>query len=119
MKNQCRGCTTCCQWGGDLRVTALLLPKESKRYRTRPGDPTRLQVQKNGDCIYLDRSSGCTIYADSPAYCQRFNCLELLDRVMMNKRNVFMRTLMEAVRIKLALAKAPSDVGQEIKSDND
>lgn len=77
------------------------MPNEKSKYMTNPKNHTRLRTTETGDCIYLDREKGCTIHLMSPVFCKAFDCRELLDRVMQNKDNVFLRTLMEAVRIKL------------------
>lgn len=100
MSNYCKNCTTCCQWGGELKTRVTILPMERSEYIMHSDTSMKLKAKENGDCIYLDRKTGCTIHNISPINCKKFNCLELLDTVMQNKNNVFLRTLMEAVRIK-------------------
>jgi len=33
----------------------------------------------NGDCVYLRRGFGCTIWDRAPQVCQQYNCAKLMD----------------------------------------
>lgn len=75
----CNGCTACCR--NDLIVLHPEHGDDPAIYRTKPvvnpltGRPAlSLERQANGDCVYLDRRAGCTIWDRAPAVCQRFDC---------------------------------------------
>lgn len=75
MNVPCDGCTLCCQNGDLLR----LLPEDDELlYMTQPHPFMRgekaLAHKENGDCIYLDRKTGCTIHAHRPVMCRTFDC---------------------------------------------
>jgi len=98
--NYCQGCTTCCKWAGQKEVQVRLEPEEIGHFKTDPDNPDLLRTKKNGDCIYLEEY-GCGIHERSPINCRAFDCRELLKEVMADKTNVFIRTLVEAVRLRL------------------
>lgn len=54
-----------------------------------------LRHQENGDCIYLDRESGCTIYERRPAICREFDCrrfyLKLVEQTSRGERKRMIR----------------------------
>ena len=75
----CAGCTLCC------RRDALILHPEMgddpEQYDTvqtahpLTGKPAIMLAHKpNGDCVYLDRATGCTIHDRAPAICRKFDC---------------------------------------------
>ena len=81
----CNGCTACC------RHDAIILHPEHgddpKQYKTTtftsPVTGQRslmLQKAENGDCIYLDRASGCTIWERAPVICRNFDCAAFYER---------------------------------------
>lgn len=79
----CNGCNICCR--RDLLVLHPEMGDDPAQYRTTrishpfTGEPVHaLQHQPNGDCIYLDRRTGCTIHDRAPAICRTFDCRELL-----------------------------------------
>ncbi len=46
-------------------------------YKTRTVDGSLMLQQKpDGDCIYLDREQGCTIWEHAPSVCRKFDCHE-------------------------------------------
>ncbi len=98
--HQCAGCTQCCQWHGQKELQVKLEPEEIGQYKTDPDHPDLLRTDKEGNCIYLE-DYGCGIHDRSPINCRAFDCRDLLAEVMADKSNVFIRTLMEAVRLKL------------------
>ncbi len=75
----CDGCVKCCTRWDVLRI----LPEEGddpSQYQTEP-HPFRpgslmLAHQPNGDCIYLDRATGCTIHDRRPRMCRTMDCRE-------------------------------------------
>jgi hypothetical protein len=78
MKNRrvvipCNGCTLCCQ-----REKIILHPEfddNEDDYLTEEYEGrTTLRNKPNGDCIYLDRKTGCTIWDNQPAVCQGLDC---------------------------------------------
>lgn len=76
----CGNCTVCCReqvviasesWGDDLSLYGSEHASEAK-------DGMKMLIQRpNGDCVYLDRATGCTIYETRPVMCRAFNCVEL------------------------------------------
>lgn len=71
----CNGCFACC------RNVVILLPLDDPRdYAVSPirgpagQSGWQLQTKPNGDCIYLDRATGCTIYQRRPTMCRGFDC---------------------------------------------
>ena len=83
----CAGCTLCC------RRDALILHPEMgddpTQYETVPtthpltGEPAEMLAHKpNGDCVYLDRSTGCTIHDRAPAICREFDCRAFYRRLV-------------------------------------
>jgi Fe-S-cluster containining protein len=81
----CRGCTACC------RHDLILLHPESgddpTQYETMPfTSPVTfkpglaLKRAPNGDCIYLDRATGCTIWDRAPVVCREFDCTRMYER---------------------------------------
>ncbi len=69
----CDRCTFCCQgdaiylhpeWGGNSSDF------DTVEYRGR----VILKHKENGDCIYLDRNIGCTIWGKHPKICQGLDC---------------------------------------------
>lgn len=80
-KVPCDGCTACCQH--ELLFLHPELGDKPEDYLTQDIVDDNGNVQKilqhkpNGDCIYLDRKTGCTIHERSPAICQEFDCRRL------------------------------------------
>lgn len=74
----CGNCTICCQ-----RDTTYLHPElgdDPEMYQTEIRQRrVMLAHKKNGDCIYLDRDTGCTIYERRPAICRELDCRLILD----------------------------------------
>jgi len=67
---KCGGCVLCCQ-----HTDIWLQRGETQRYdRTLETGHWRLRRLPNGDCVYLDRVSGCTIYDRRPQVCRDFDC---------------------------------------------
>jgi Fe-S-cluster containining protein len=73
----CNGCTACCQ--GDLIILKPHLGDVAQDYTTYfDGQNFILEHKKNRDCIYLDRSKGCTIYDRRPVVCRGLDCRFIL-----------------------------------------
>ena len=60
-----------------------------------------LRQQPNGDCVYLDRKTGCTIHDRAPAMCKRFDCRKWFLKVMRGRFPNFDREIAEAGRKRL------------------
>jgi len=74
----CDGCTLCCQ--GDAVFLHPECGDDPRRYRTEPaGERLMLAHKANGDCIYLQRRSGCTIWDRRPTVCREMDCRVFLD----------------------------------------
>jgi len=76
----CNGCTACCRDRTAVFIHAINFDDPSQ-YETVPYTcpvtglhGARLQFQPNGDCVYLDREKGCTIYDRRPMMCRVFDC---------------------------------------------
>ena len=78
----CNGCTACCR-----RDLIILHPESGDDPTAYPEDhlfeitnpftgvlSKALRVKPNGDCIYLDRDTGCTNYDRRPAVCRTLDC---------------------------------------------
>ncbi len=75
----CNSCTACCQGDG-----IFLHPEhgdDPTLYETEEmGNPVtgevavKLKQKANGDCAYLDRGTGCTIWHKRPVICREFDC---------------------------------------------
>lgn len=81
----CAGCTLCCR--NDAIVLHPECGDDAAQYLTErsinpvTGRPALMLAKKaNGDCIYLDRSSGCTIHERAPAICREFDCAKFYER---------------------------------------
>jgi Fe-S-cluster containining protein len=72
-KVPCNGCTLCCQ--RDLIPLIPELGDDPANYQTVViDDHVVLARAENGDCVYLDRKLGCTIYDRRPGICRGFDC---------------------------------------------
>lgn len=81
----CNGCTLCCQ-----RDAIVLHPEsgdDPAQYETIPfvspitfKQALQLARAPNGDCIYLDRATGCTIWDRAPVVCREFDCARMYER---------------------------------------
>lgn len=73
MKVPCNGCTLCCH-----RDLIPLMPEfgdDPAQYETEIiAGQLVLKRAANGDCFYLDRAKGCTIYERRPTTCREFDC---------------------------------------------
>lgn len=94
----CAGCTLCCQGEaiflhpehGDIPVLYQTVPAVNPVTQT----PSLMLAHKpNGDCIYLDRATGCTIHDRAPAICREFDCRKFYLRIMEFSRNERRRML--------------------------
>lgn len=74
----CGTCNACCrQW--DLIVLDPQKDDPSLYEHQVIIDPNgrkliTLKHQANGDCVYLNRSKGCTIHGDAPSRCREMDC---------------------------------------------
>lgn len=82
----CDGCTLCC------RNDAIVLHPEDgddpAQYRTTAiphpltGRPVLMLAKAaDGNCVYLDPASGCTIHDRAPAVCRTFSCADMYQRM--------------------------------------
>jgi Fe-S-cluster containining protein len=96
----CAGCTACCQ-----NEVLILHPEQGDDIAayeaeevTNPFDGERawkLKNAANGDCIYLDRATGCTIWERRPASCREFDCRRYFKMFMswpVGRRRKFQKT---------------------------
>lgn len=75
----CGGCTLCCQ--DDAVRIHPELGDDATAYRTEMCDGVLCLTHKlNGDCIYLERGTGCTIHSRRPAVCRELDCRVFLLR---------------------------------------
>jgi len=74
----CGSCNECC------RNDAIFMHPECgddpATYETEPYEGRVILKHKdNGDCIYLDRATGCTIHERRPVVCRELDCRELVN----------------------------------------
>jgi uncharacterized protein len=72
----CGSCRLCC-----IRQNVILLDEDNPaEYQCHPRDlgdgltVNELDHKPNGDCVYLDRETGCTIHERAPVMCRQFDC---------------------------------------------
>ena len=82
LRFQCTRCGACCTgapgyvWVNDEEIAAIAAHRgesvrETTELHTRPvGKRRSLREKANGDCVFYDRSAGCTIYPDRPRQCR-------------------------------------------------
>ncbi len=98
----CGDCTVCCK-----RDAVFLHPELGDRldlYQTvKSNGRILLAHKKNGDCLYLDRAKGCTIYDVRPLLCRELDCRLLLDmprheRKTLVRKKILNKKLVQAAR---------------------
>lgn len=79
---ECTRCGACCTgapgyvWVDEAEIARLAASRSesveqfAKRYVRRVGDRFSLVERPGGDCVFWDRSAGCTVYPVRPAQCQ-------------------------------------------------
>jgi len=73
----CGACHECCKW--DAIYLQPELGDDETDYITEEYRGKRVLAHKeNGDCVYLDRKTGCTIHDRAPVRCKQFDCRDLL-----------------------------------------
>ncbi len=76
----CGSCHACCQ--NDAIFMHPECGDDPAQYLTEEYEGrTILQHQENGDCIYLDRVKGCTIWSKRPTICREMDCRELVKAI--------------------------------------
>ena len=97
----CNGCFACCR--ADLLFLHPEMGDRAGDYLTidaknpltgRTG--RALAHQENGDCVYLDRSKGCTIHARAPAICREFDCRRFVRSM---EKDLSRKEVRKAIRI--------------------
>lgn len=78
----CTRCGRCCRGAGTVRVSEAELEALARRLDLSPdefrpaftrklrGGERSLREKRNRDCIFYDRSSGCSVYPDRPRQCR-------------------------------------------------
>lgn len=82
----CNGCTECCK--GDAIYMHPECGDDARRYKTevcQESGRTMLAHKPNGDCVYLDRKTGCTIWERRPVVCREMDCVIFLDPELMRR----------------------------------
>jgi hypothetical protein len=81
----CGTCNECCR-----RDAIFIHPECDDDPLTYETEPYRsrliLKHQTNGDCCYLDRTTGCTIHDRRPAVCRELDCRMLVGKL--TNRNI-------------------------------
>jgi Fe-S-cluster containining protein len=82
LRFKCTRCGHCCTgapgyvWVDEERVAAIAryrgepLPQVTALYTRAVGRRRSLREKANGDCVFFDRSEGCTIYPVRPEQCE-------------------------------------------------
>lgn len=84
-KVPCGTCHACCQW--DAIILHPELGDDEHDYHTVEWEgKLKLANKENGDCIYLDRQTGCTIHGHAPVICQEFDCRKIYKKALKDKR---------------------------------
>lgn len=79
-KVPCSGCYACCQ--GEAVFIHPECGDDANNYLTEEYQGRRILAHKpNGDCIYLDRDVGCTIYDTRPTICGELDCRKLYKKL--------------------------------------
>lgn len=75
------GCTLCCQ--ADAVFIHPECGDDAALYQCEVAADGRfiLAHQANGDCVYLDRQTGCTIHDRRPTVCREMSCIAILDQL--------------------------------------
>ena len=90
----CGNCSKCCQKGENILLTEnddpLSFGEENLSTRIdvnnhygfgHGAEILVLAKQKNGDCIFLNRATGCTIHDRAPSICRQFDCRQMFLRL--------------------------------------
>lgn len=77
----CDGCTVCCENNDQVFIHPEHGDKVGDYIVTPFYGRFVLAHAPNGDCIYLDRDVGCTIYDRRPSVCRTLDCRKVLLRV--------------------------------------
>lgn len=97
----CNGCTVCCQ--KDLIFLKPHLGDIPENYKCDLiNNKWVLKHKKNSDCIYLDRSSGCTIYKNRPIVCKGLDCRFVLDLPRLTRKQLISKGLIRKEFVKAA-----------------
>lgn len=98
----CNGCTACCQ-----RDLVVLDPRydDARKYEIELNNNFSqpvvcLKHKADGDCWYLDRDAGCTIWQRRPQHCRTLDCRVFLklDTEKLIARGILSREVVEAAR---------------------
>lgn len=97
----CGNCTECCK-----RDLIFLKPDLGDKVGNYDCvfviDKWILKHKKNGDCIYLDRAKGCTIYSNRPVVCRGLDCRFILDLPRDTRKEYIARGLIRKSLLKAA-----------------
>lgn len=86
----CGVCTICCQ--GDAVFIHPEMGDRSEDYKTQKlGDRLILTQKPNGDCIYLERKKGCTIWEKRPGVCRELDCADFFRKLSSRERSELVR----------------------------
>lgn len=83
----CGSCNLCCR-GDSIRLLPEDNPDLYQTVKHEPSGGLMLDHKENGDCIYLDRKTGCTIHDHSPTLCRIFDCRGLFKSIPFSQVNV-------------------------------
>ena len=110
----CNGCTACCE--GDVIYIHPECGDDPDQYITEPVGDGRLTLARrpNGDCVYLDRKHGCTIWERRPIVCRELDCGELYRRLGLR----VMRRLVKQKLISRKMFKAAKRRGGNGETDD-
>lgn len=83
----CNGCTLCCQ--GEVIELVRGVDRVNDYQVKRFHGAWVLDHKPNGDCVYLDRATGCTIWQRRPALCRDFDCRTVRETQLGVSRRIF------------------------------
>lgn len=99
----CGSCRLCCK--GDAIFLHPEHGDDPSQYKTvrHTAAPGRdmLAHKPNGDCVYLDDKTGCTIHGNAPAICREFDCRSLAKNLGYTKgRKMVKRGMLDAAVLR-------------------
>ncbi len=71
----CGLCNECCRFDGSMVKRPILRNIEQQYASVKDANSVRrIACKDNGDCVYLDRRTGCMIHNARPQACRAWDC---------------------------------------------
>jgi Fe-S-cluster containining protein len=129
----CGACRACCR--GDAIVLHPEHGDDPTQYETVPMPEAdqksldrNLGIRRNrvlmlkhgadGNCIYLDEKTGCTIYDRRPLICRQFNCAKMVEALGLDGlRNAMAKGLLSKDVVQAGLTRMPRSARRRLERD--